>query len=324
MRDVRAPEARDVRIVEWMANPRGPDTELEWIEVWFGSDADLNGLALGATLESASPIDAGEDCVPVDAGSFVVFGASPAAAPRVDAELPFSLPNTGPRSIVAAFGARLLDEVSYEGAVEGASTQLDEAGGRCETPSETAYDGSNRGTPREPNPMCARPLLQGECLDEGVARAIASPVPGEAFIREWMPDPDAVENRDGEWVEVHFERAVDLNGVTLADLTGESRFEQEECTGVPAGANVVFAKELDPAANGGIPVDAYPLSISLNNRDETLELRAGGALLDTVRYARSEPGVAQQVDDGGDTCAAVQAYGDGDLGTPGSPNPPCN
>jgi hypothetical protein len=323
MRDVRAPGAGDVRLVEWMANPRGSDTDFEWVEVWFGVEADLNGFALGAGLDSANPVVAGEDCVPVDAGAFVVFGASPAAAPRVDAELPFSLANTGPRTIVAAFDGGLLDEVSYDGAVEGVSTQLDEAGVRCETPSETVYDGSNQGTPGAPNPMCTRPLLEGECLDDGVARAIDSPAPGEALIREWMPDPDAVENRDGEWVEVRFERAADLNGLTLADLTGESTFERDDCVGVPAGARVVFAREIDPAVNGGIPVDAYPLSISLNNRDETLELRAGGELLDSVSYARSERGVAQQIDDAGDTCASVQVYGDGDLGTPGSPNPPC-
>jgi hypothetical protein len=322
-RAIRPPRDGAVHIVEWMANPSGPDDDLEWVEMRFDEDADLNGVALGPTLESAVVVVGGDDCVPVDAGSWVVFGASPAAAPRVDAELPFSLANTGPRSIVAAFDGATLDRVDYEGSVEGVSAQLDDDGVRCEAASESAYASSNVGSPGDANPMCDRPLLEGECVDDGVARAINSPLVGEAFIGEWMPNPEAVENREGEWVEVRFERAVDLNGVTLADLTGESVFQSEACVGVAAGAHVVFAREANAALNGGIDVVTYPLSISLNNRDETIELSVGGQVLDAVSYARSEPGVAQQIDEEDRVCPAVSEYGDGDLGTPGAPNPPC-
>jgi len=322
-RETLAPRPDAVRIVEWMANPAGTDTDLEWVEVWFGEPADLNGFGLGTDLASVSVVVEGEDCVPVDAGSWVVFGASPGAAPRVDAELPFSLANSGERSIVAAVDSVLLDRVGYEGSIEGVSVQLDDAGGRCEGGSDTPYSGANFGTPGEANPACPRPLLDGECIDEGVARAIVHPAAGDASIREWMPDPEAVENRDGEWVEVRFERSVDLNGVTLADLTARSTLESEECVVVAAGEHVVFARELDAGRNGGIEANTYPLSISLNNRDETIELSIDGRVLDSVSYARSEPGVAQQVDDDGRICAAVHPYGDGDLGTPGASNPSC-
>lgn len=322
-RKTRAPGSGTVRIVEWMANPAGSDTELEWVEVWFAEAVDLNGVRLGSDLESARAVVDGKDCVPVDAGSWMVFGASPAAAPRVDAELPFSLANTGARSIVAAVGDEILDRVEYDGSTEGLSTQVDDAGVRCEAPGDAFYADANVGTPGAENPRCERPLLDGECVDAGVARAIDSPETGEASIREWMPNPEAVENRDGEWVEVRFERAVDLNGLTLADLTAKSTLMSEACVTAPAGAHVVFAREADPSLNGGIPVPTYPLSISLNNRAETLELSVDGRVLDSVSYTKSEPGVAQQLDDEDRVCVANRAYGDGDLGTPGSPNPSC-
>jgi hypothetical protein len=123
-REVDQPSPGDVRITEWMANPDGRDSMFEWVEVWFGKDADLRGLELGPSLEALRIVVDGEDCFPVDAGSWVVFGASPAAAPRVDAELRFSLGNSGVRSIVVAVGGKLLDRVDYDGAVEGVATQL--------------------------------------------------------------------------------------------------------------------------------------------------------------------------------------------------------
>ncbi len=52
-------------------------------------------------------------------------------------------------------------------------------------------------------------------------------------------------------------------------------------------------------------------------------LRVGDQVLDSVSYARAKAGVAVQVDALGNVCDAVQAYGDGDLGTPGAPNPWC-
>ena len=62
---------------------------------------------------------------------------------------------------------------------------------------------------------------------------------------------------------------------------------------------------------------------SLNNTDETITLSIDGQVVDSVSYARSNPGVATQVDDVGNVCDAVHVYGDGDLGTPGLANPWC-
>ena len=64
-------------------------------------------------------------------------------------------------------------------------------------------------------------------------------------------------------------------------------------------------------------------SISLNTRAEEITLHVGGEAIDPVAYATAPRGVATQVDADGRVCAAVDSYGDGDLGTPGLANPSC-
>jgi hypothetical protein len=162
------------------------------------------------------------------------------------------------------------------------------------------------------------------CFDEGTPREIISPEPGEAHITEWMANPSVVGNRDGEWVEVRFEEAVDLNGLVLSDLTSSATaIEDEACLTVPVGAHVVFARNAHPDENGGIEAVDAELSISLNNSDETITLSLDDQVLDSVAYDRSTAGVATQVDELGLRCDAVHAYGGGDLGTPGAANPWC-
>ena len=318
-RTPREPAAGEVRITEWMANPKGADSDSEWVELLFESDADLHGLQLGSSLEELRAVEVGEACVPVGAGSRIVFGASPAAAPRVDAELPLSLANTGGRSIVVAAGDTLLE------AIEGVAWQVDSAGAVCEAHAEDVYAADNRGTPGEPNSRCIATLGVGECFDGDTPRAIVPPATGEAIISEWMANPDGVDNRSGEWVEVRFEAPADANGLTLSDLAGgESVLVDESCVEVPAGGHVVFARKADPSENGGVEGVAAALSLSLNNRDEEITLRVGDEALDAVAYGAADRGVATQVDPDGRVCAAVDVYGDGDLGTPGTANPSCS
>jgi hypothetical protein len=125
-------------------------------------------------------------------------------------------------------------------------------------------------------------------------------------------------------VEVRFDTAVDLNGVVLSDLTSSATtVEDDDCLRVAPGAHVVFARNENPQENGGIEDVGAELFLSLNNSDETITLSVDGRVLDSVTYTRSNPGVATQVDETGHVCDAVDAYGDGDLGTPGAANPRC-
>lgn len=321
----RLPELGQVQITEWMANPSGPDADFEWVEVLFDEAVDLNGFELGPSPDSLEPVVDGAECFPVGAGTRVVFGASPAAAPGVDAELGFSLGNSGPRSVIAGVDGRVLDRVDYEGTVEGAAWQLDPVGELCLARTGEEYANGNLGTPGQTNTSCPTVLEAGMCLDDGAPRKILSPRPGEAWISEWMANPSSVGNREGEWLELRLEADVDLNGLVLTDLaSGATRIDQESCLRVRAGSHLVFARSSDANENGGIEGVVAELSLSLNNSDETITLSVDGQTLDAVSYERSTLGVATQVDELGRRCDAVQRYGDGDLGTPGLPNPWCS
>jgi hypothetical protein len=323
-RPIRVPEPGEVRITEWMANPAGADVELEWVEARFDAATDLNGFQLGPAPDALKVVIDQEDCFRVDAGTWVVFGASSGAAPRVDADLGFSLGNTGPKSIVAGIKGVVLDRVEYDHADEGIAWQVDPYDEVCPAQPGDEYFEANFGTPGHPNGPCAPVLGPGMCFGEGAARDIVSPGPDDARITEWMANPSSVGNREGEWVEVRFDTAVDLNGLVLSDLTSSrTTVEDEKCLRVGPGAHVVFARNEKPEENGGIDDVDAELSLSLNNSNETITLSVGGRVLDSVMYTRSKPGVATQVDETGNVCDAVDAYGDGDLGTPGSANPWC-
>lgn len=318
------PQHGEVRITEWMANPVGPDTSNEWVEVYFGANADLGSLELGPSVDELRRVVDDDLCFPVDAGTWVVFGASPAAAPRVDAELTFSLGNSGARSIVAGVGGTILDLAQYDDTVEGIAWQADDQGNRCLAELAPEYAGGNFGTPGERNPRCPTELLPGTCLAAGAPRPIVSATAGQARITEWMADPAAVDNRSGEWIELSIDAAVDLNGLTLTDLAdNKTTIESESCLSVPAGTRVVLARSVDESINGGIEDATAELLLSLNNRDEAITLSVGEEILDSISYVRSERGVATQIDDAGVYCPASMPYGDGDLGTPGQPNPAC-
>jgi hypothetical protein len=323
-RAIMSPGPGDARITEWMANPTGDDSSMEWVEVLLEKKVDLNELQLGPSPEALRETIDQEACFAVDAGTRVVFGASPAAAPRVDARLPFSLGNSESQSIVIGVGGVVLDRVDYDSTAEGISWQLDPEGASCLTVAGEEYAPGNLGTPAEANPSCPVALEAGWCFQDGVPRPIESPAVGDVRITEWMANPVAAENRDGEWVELRFERDLDLNGLVLSDLTSnESKIERADCWPVPARAIVLFARNVDAAKNGGIErVDAV-LSLSLNNSDETISVSIDGRPVDSVTYQRSTPGVATQVDDLGNVCEAATTYGNGDWGTPGSANPRC-
>jgi hypothetical protein len=124
-RAIETPVPGEVKITEWMANPEGSDADFEWVEALFEASADLNGFQLGPAPDALKAVLDQEACFPVGAGARVVFGASPAAAPRVDAELGFSLGNSGARSIVVGADGVVLDQVNYDGTVEGVAWQID-------------------------------------------------------------------------------------------------------------------------------------------------------------------------------------------------------
>jgi hypothetical protein len=200
------------------------------------------------------------------------------------------------------------------------------------------FGAGDLGTPGAQGPACGAMVGPGMCLDGGVPRAIAYPVAGDLVLSEWMPDPAAVGDTDGEWFELYVGAAVDLNELELSRFTAgafalEDALASADCLTVPAGSYVVFARNTDAMLNGGLPVVDFEIAFSLVNAGGGLAVGLAGVHLDEVQWAGSSVGAATSLDPAaltpagndvvGNLCPAVDPYGLGDTGTPGAANPGC-
>ena len=133
---------------------------------------------------------------------------------------------------------------------------------------------------------------------------------------------------------------VDLNGLKhaklAADLANAMPLVSNDCLPLAAGDHVLFAKNTDPNLNGGLPDVDFEMNISLNNSASGIAIGVADVVVDEILYVASQaagksvsldPG-AYNADANDDAdmapwCAAVDPYGDGDLGTPKAVNPAC-
>ena len=347
-RDVVAPQPGDVVITEIMPNPDAVDDgDGEWFEVYVGADFDLNGLKVSTEAEAWQDQVVALDCVPVTAGSYLVFAVN--ADPEVNGGLPVvdqvvdvSLTNSD-GLLRLGYGEQVLDGISWGSASAGVSSALepsltdpdhnDDQQYWCA--GETPYGDGDLGSPGAANASCGI-SPEGQCFEDGALRDSVPPQPGELIITEFMPDPDAVADADGEWFELYVAADVDLNRLQVGKTVGEVEFSLPggDCLPVAAGTHVVFAAELDPALNGGLPRADYRLEMSLSNSgDQGIFVGYGDTVIDAIAYSSSHTGAATalepqlrdaELNDNPDYwCAAESVYGDGDLGTPGAANDAC-
>lgn len=181
----------------------------------------------------------------------------------------------------------------------------------------------------------ATPADAGQALPDAGAGSpqIATPAePGALVISEWMADPAALGDTQGEWIELYNPgpAPLDLGGCELSDGPDP---------GAGLGALVAAAGGYLTLARRGMPgfVPDAVLSFSLRNGSDVMVLRCDGVVIDSVAYAPElgfsvAAGVSNQLDpgsfdaaenDAGSAwCAGSTPYA-GDLGTPGAPNLPC-
>lgn len=222
------------------------------------------------------------------------------------------------------------DETSADEGSGSSGSDDDTSPGSSTAPGDTGDEGCN--------PACdpqAEVCEAGQCVPPG------PPLPGQVAITELMPNPTAVTDDDGEWIELTNvgTEPVDLEGCVLYDGASD---EDVVNTGAPVvvapGGTVVLAKVADPTINGGLPGVAYAFgtSYSLVNTGDEVRLECAGAVVDVVVYLDTWPfdeGVAMQLgsasldatanDALGSWCLATSAYGLGDIGTPGQANAGC-
>jgi hypothetical protein len=348
-RELVAPVHGDLVISEFQADPEAVDDELgEWFEIYVAADVDLNGVAFGKLPGEPEGELAGAACIRATAGSYLVLARNDdpeqnGGLPRVDGRFEFGLGNSS-GALVLSYGDLVLDDaLAWSSVSTGAASSLDpdalaaddnDIGHFC--PALTPYGQGDLGTPGAANDVeCAIAPPMGQCLDGDALVEVIAPAAGELVITEVHADPDAVDDADGEWFELRANAAVHLNGLELGLVVGEPKhtIAAEACIAIGLGEHVVLARASQASDNGGLPMVRATFGFALANHDAGLYLASAGTVIDAVAWSSSSPGVASSLDpdhasarendDAASWCAAVDGYGDGDLGTPGAANPRC-
>ena len=180
------------------------------------------------------------------------------------------------------------------------------------------------------------------CNDGGTIRSVVSPLMGDLVITEVMPSPAQVGDAAGEWFEVRVLKDIDLNNLVLdraGDTANGNAINSFDCIRVTAGTNLVFAKNNDPAMNGGIAANLIYGSFSFSLITGTpatpgdVRILAGTTVIDAITWTTSTNGKALQLDpdfidaiandNASNFCDATATYGLGDFGTPGVANTQC-
>jgi hypothetical protein len=164
--------------------------------------------------------------------------------------------------------------------------------------------------------------------------------PGDVVVNEIMQNPQAVADTGGEWIELlnTTGHAVDLNGWTLRDDGSDShRIQNDGPLLIAPGGCLVLGRNANSATNGGVPVDyQYTGFILANTDDEVVLLDAAGAEIDRVAYdggatfpnpdgasmALLSPDLDNSLGQNWVVSAGLWPGSAGDLGSPGTANPP--
>ncbi|MDH5672953.1 MAG: lamin tail domain-containing protein [Myxococcales bacterium] len=206
-------------------------------------------------------------------------------------------------------------------------------GPECEpapTPSDDAAEGEGAAGNDMSHADSAGAMDAGAAT--GAEPAPRPSAPGHLLITELMPNPAAVADTAGEWIELYNPgaEALDVAGCLLDD-GGSTRRPLPAGTTIDAGAHFLLAR----SEQCPVPPDLV-ISFSLGNSADRVAIFCDGIEIDAVAYGEGfplSPGVSMSLDP--DAYDAVdndfgQAYCPGrfayaiDLGTPGEPNPSCD
>lgn len=164
---------------------------------------------------------------------------------------------------------------------------------------------------------------------------IVSPNAGSIIITEIMPDPDAVDDAEGEYFEVYNTTAsdIDMLGWVISEAGSDTHTIASSVI-VPANGYAVFARDANILLNGGFTADYQFSGYELTNTSDEIILTSGVTEIDRVEYNEAtfpnltgasmelSLGAYNYTDNnlGSNWGAATTVYGTGDLGTPGSIN----
>jgi hypothetical protein len=369
--------AGDLIITEFMQNPQAvADGSGEWFELYnnTGAAVDLDGLVI-ADADGESYTVSGPLLLAAD--DYVVFSNNAVFLTNggilVDHQYSGINLGNGSDEIIVSHTGVTIDAVAYDdGATfpdgNGAAAQLDPAttdallndDGSNWCLATSPYGSGDLGTPGVANDPCVVP---GPTGDTGATAAtgdtgttaltgdtgltgltgdtsvLAPFAAGDLIVTEFMQNPAAVNDGDGEWFEVYNATGslVDLDGLEISDADGES-YTVVGPLPVAADDYVVFGINANFLTNGGVAVDHEYTGFNLSNSTDEIRLVHSGVLIDEVFYDNGLTfpdgnGASAQLDsaildaglndDGANWCEASSSYGNGDLGTPGVANDSC-
>lgn len=343
----------DLVLTEVMPDPEGSESDsMEWIELYNASSRpiQLEGLLLERSRPDGSGVQGGPlAAATIDPWTYVVLGEGLGDHDRVQhgyGQLLGSLSNGSGRIALGCAGL-LLDEILYEDPIEGSSVSLDGAlapdallndDPATWCPSRSSYvaapDVLEHGTPGAPNDLCPG-TGPSTCEDDGHPRPVVPARRGDVVITEFLADPSGPDE-GREWVELEIRRELDLNGLWIGSAPDDrsTHVLPRHCVRVEAGTRIVLAASLDTQLNGELPRADHRLGWTLaNTGPRTIVVGWGDEVLDEVTYVDVAQGRASALDPNSSTpelnddpaafCPASRPWADGDLGTPGAPNPPC-
>lgn len=152
-----------------------------------------------------------------------------------------------------------------------------------------------------------------------------------------MADPVSVTDANGEWIEIFntTNNSIDLNGFYLSDGGADTmQIISTNPTIIPPSGFFIFAKNADINQNGGVSVNYSMGGFTVNNSNSSIILTDSlFNVIDEISYTSSTPGKSTNLDpfyfdavsndNTANWCDAINTYGLGDFGTPGSVNPSC-
>ena len=152
-------------------------------------------------------------------------------------------------------------------------------------------------------------------------------------ITEIMPNPGAVSDSYGEWIEIHntTDSTIDIAGWMIKDAGSDEHVISNDAMSilVVPGDYFIMARNGNEALNGGLVADyAYTGFTLSNSEDEIILTDAAGAVVDEVHYTNAWAfgnSIAMEIHDlesnnniAENWYASTVQYGDGDYGTPGT------
>jgi len=331
----------------------GADSAHEWFEIYNSSSApvELAGLTIShGKLDDPTPATHSMRAVTIGPGAYLVLGNVPSDILPAHVDYGYGnnlgdLFNSDAGKLALQCGDVTVDEAIYDTVAAGRSRTLDgdatpdyQANDAqtswCDAPEDATaeYEPANFGTPGAANQACMN-ITPGTCMDGASSRPTVAPVVGDLTITEVMPDPSAVADTAGEWIEIRANRDVDLNDLGIAGASGNPVvLASSNCVRLAAGSYAVFARNPATMANGGLP-PVTGSSVALANSNGTVRLLIGATELDSMSWTTVRAGKSVQLDGrltaptdndvAANLCDGNAAYGAGDLGTPGAANRDC-